>query len=117
MGHFSIVTFDHDRLHEALDSDDLRNRLSNTIQGTGTFHGIPSLEDRRALERTRETLPGVQLAYTAHADTCPVLAFSHGYIKGVVGELRIPRYDDKTIDDYLVKVAKERGFVIYKKPS
>lgn len=54
--------------------------------------------------------------YTSHADYCPVLAISHGNLKGVLGTLVIPHHDDKTLDDYLVAASKERGFVIYKKP-
>lgn len=109
MGHFSILTINHDYFTNAINVPDLRERLYSTVMGHDTFHGVIKNKFRN------DTLPGFDLAYTAHADFCPVLAFSHGYIKGVVGEVIIRAADEKSLDDYLVAVAKQRGFVIYKK--
>ena len=114
MGHFSILTVNHDRVHEDIADPHLSDKLHDVLF-TGLLHGIPSQDERRELRKLRDMPKSLELAYTSHADTCPVLAFSHGYIKGELGHLQIPRYDDKSLDDYLISVAKARGFVIYKK--
>lgn len=107
MGRFTVLTVSHDRIHDAVKSDNLETRLFNLVS-----RGVV---ERGVFTHPLDRLPGIEVAYTEHNDTCPVLAFSHGRIKGVLGSLDIPRHDDKTLDDYLVTVAKRRGFVIYKK--
>lgn len=107
MGHFSVLTVQHDNIHEIQRDDRVGDKIHSMIQ-LGKHY--PDIATKRG-----DRLPGIALAYSSHADYCPVIAFSHGYTKGVLGSLTIPRHDDKTLDDYLIEIAKQRGFVIYKK--
>lgn len=108
MGRFSVLTIQHDNIHQIQRDERVGDKLYSMIQLGDSYKEI--------FTKRGDRLPGIDLAYSSHADYCPVIAFSHGFSKGVLGSLVIPRHDDKTLDDYLVAVAKERGFVIYKKP-